>query len=138
MVRIPKLAPEASVVAREVHRRMVDAGITKKRLALDSGLGETYVHDLFRGKSMNPQSEHLAKLAKGLKCEVSDLTHPAGASEKPKISQNIDPSDILPLFPSDVAMIRLWKRLPKYAKDLVLMRITELLPRHLRPSDDDT
>lgn len=133
----PSLSPDASAVAREVYRRMLARGMTKKRLAIDSGLAPTYVHDLFRGKSKNPLSEHLAKLAGALGCSVDDLGHPVGSSGEPEINQKVDPASILPLFPDDVALIRLWRVLPKRAKDLVLMRITELLPKHLRPGKDD-
>lgn len=130
------LSPNASPVAREVYRRMMDLGISKKRLALDAGLAPTYVHDLFRAKSKNPQTDHLDKLAKALGCSADDLRHPVRASSDPKGEESPDPASVLPLFPDDVVLIRLWRVLPKRAKDLVLLRITELLPSHLRPKDD--
>lgn len=112
---------------------MVARGISKKKLAIEAGLGAGYVHDLFRAKSKNPQSDHLAKLANALGCSVEDLTHPAGTSGDTEGEESSDPAGILPLFPDDVVMIRLWRFLPKRAKDLVLLRISELLPEHLRP-----
>lgn len=132
VVNDPDLSPDASPVAHEVYRRMEALGISKKRLAISAGLADTYVHDLFRGRSKNPKSEQLSKLAEALGCTVDDLRHPVGSSGDPEGQKGLDPTSILPLFPDDIALIRLWRFLPKRAKDLVLLRVTELLPPHLR------
>lgn len=137
MMAAPKLSPDAAPVAREVHRRMLARGMNKKQLADYSGLGETYVHDIFRGKSKNPKTEHLEKLASALGCKITDLTHPVVTSNGPETLDVIDPSGILPLLPDEYALIRLWRRLPKRAKDIVLDRVVELLPQRLRPASKE-
>jgi transcriptional regulator with XRE-family HTH domain len=133
--KIP-LSPNASPVAREIYRRMTELGLTKKRLAELAGLGETYVHDLYRARSSNPLTEQLSKLAAALGCTVDDLRHPGTASDQPRVSKGIEPDSIFPLYPDDVAIVRLWRILPKSAKDLVMLRITELLP-NMRTDDGD-
>lgn len=134
------LSQKASAIAREVYRRMTELGMNKKRLAEVAGIGETYVHDLYRGKSLNPHTEQLSKLAAALGCTVDDLRNPGRSGDQPGVSQRVEPRGILPLFPDEVALVRLWRILPKAAKDRVMLRVTELLPKHLRPgrTDDDS
>jgi transcriptional regulator with XRE-family HTH domain len=61
-------------IARNVRLRMKAKGLGQKALSLKAGLNDTYVRDLFKGKSLNPRQEHLQKLALALECRVSDLT----------------------------------------------------------------
>lgn len=70
---------EAHLVAN-VRRRMEALHMNPKSLSIASGLNETYVRDLLKGRSRNPRTEHLEKLAKGLGCTIADLTGPIGAS----------------------------------------------------------
>lgn len=66
-------------LAYELEQRMRAAGFNQRSLAVAAGLNETYVRDLLRGRSRNPKSGHLAKLAETLGCSVSDLAEPGVA-----------------------------------------------------------
>jgi phage repressor protein C with HTH and peptisase S24 domain len=61
-------------IAENVRTRMVALGLTPKALSTKAGLNPTYVRDLFVGKSRNPRTEHIAKLASCIGCQVTDLT----------------------------------------------------------------
>jgi DNA-binding Xre family transcriptional regulator len=125
------VSEKAAPVAHAIFRRMTLLRMNKKQLATYSGLGETYVHDLFRGKSKNPRTEHLAKLAAALNCTVEDLTN-ATLPDSETLSEGADLASVLPLFPDDIALVRMWRILKKPAKDEVLMKISELLPKSPR------
>jgi transcriptional regulator with XRE-family HTH domain len=126
-------SPGAIPIAYEVHRRMVDLGLSQKALAVRAGLGPSYVADLFAGKSRNPKNEQLEKLAKALGCEVADLTHPQrAASNDPERHDGVDASSILPLYPSELPLLRLWRVLSRDARDQLLLRAIELLPHSIK------
>lgn len=80
-MREVKLSSDASPVAREVYRRMAAAKLGQKALALKADVNETYVRDLYVGKSKNPKQQQLAKIAKALDCTLDDLLHPERAEE---------------------------------------------------------
>jgi transcriptional regulator with XRE-family HTH domain len=131
MCRMPailKKPSELSVVAREVYRRMAEQGLKQKELALRSGLNETYVRDILTGKSQNPRLAQLAMLAKGLGCEVSDLTQPKSESGSPETIDNVQPPGILPLRPGEIPLLRIWRLLGHPARDRVMELMVELLP----------
>ena len=72
---IMKTLPEtASDLAKGIHARMVAAGLSQKALALKAGLGETFVREIFRGRSKNPGGSGLQKIAEVLECAVEDLS----------------------------------------------------------------
>ena len=52
-----------SPLARELERRMREAGLTQKALALNAGLNETAVRDILTGKSRHPRHDTVQKLA---------------------------------------------------------------------------
>lgn len=108
MALSPKLSPDANYLAREIHRQMVEKGIGQKALAKMAGLNETYVRDILRGKSKNPKTEQLQKLADALGGDILDLT---GVDIDPRLRKFVNSSDLFPLRPAEVAMVRLWRTL---------------------------
>ena len=68
----------------EIKRRMKALGIeSMKELSDRAGLKETYVKDIFSGKSKNPTGTKLQQLAqKGLGCTVSDLMNEGPANRQ--------------------------------------------------------
>lgn len=99
-----KISDHASPVAHEVYRRMLAAGLNQKSLAVRAGLNETYVRDLFKARSLNPQASQLARLAVALDCELSDLTNPGRLSDRPKCGDRIKDGD-------ELALVKFWRGL---------------------------
>jgi transcriptional regulator with XRE-family HTH domain len=60
-------------LAKEVERRMKALGLTRKSLSRKAKLNETFVRDLFEGKSQNPRLDSIQKLATALECNIVDL-----------------------------------------------------------------
>jgi transcriptional regulator with XRE-family HTH domain len=142
MMRKPvPLAAGATPLAREVHRRMVALGLNQRKLAQQAGLNETYVRDIITGRSRNPRRDQLERLARALGCSIGDL--PSGTlpddspssdathqpSNDPQSVEPVDPAGILPLYPSEVSLIRLWRIIPGDVRDEVLELITRRLPQ---------
>jgi transcriptional regulator with XRE-family HTH domain len=123
MATLRKPPPEAAFVARELYRRMLesDPPFNQKSLAAAAGLNVTYVRDILVGKSKNPKSEHLHKLAGALGCESSDLTDP-GRSSGDEL-----PGELANRF-SERAIVEMWRILSPHGKELAFRRIAELLP----------
>ncbi len=63
-------------LGEEVNRRMEELGLNPKRLSLAAGLNETYVRDIMRGRTRNPRTDSLGKLARALGCARADLLPP--------------------------------------------------------------
>lgn len=78
----PRQAPWSPTV-REIWRRMHDRHMTQRMLALKAGLNESYVRDLFRGKSRNPNPDALRALAGALQCDPIDLLEPPPVDQPP-------------------------------------------------------
>src|SRR5689334_7649933 len=108
MRRARPLPQDATPLAHQVHKRMMELGISQKALALRAGLNQTYVRDLFTGHTRNPKYAHLEKLAQALGCEIADLypdpanptspTGPTGSASKPSCAaandqEKVDPVD---------------------------------------------
>lgn len=127
MARVPKLSPDAVPVAHEVHHRMVERGIGQKALAQGAGLNETYVRDLFAAKSKNPKTDQLQKLADFFGCTLEDLTGPGSAGSDQHQYELVDPSSILPLHPSELPLIAMWRLLDRPSRDSILARVAELV-----------
>jgi len=72
-----------SPLARELERRMREAGLTQKALALNAGLNETAVRDILTGKSRHPRHDTVQKLAAVLGVGAADLIEP-GRARAPK------------------------------------------------------
>lgn len=131
-----KLSPDAAPVAHEVYNRMRLAGLTQKSLAVAAGLNETYVRDLFSGRSQNPKSEHLAKLADALRCQVADLIRPISAAASAEDIEFAKPADLLPLRPAEVGLIRLFRVLDQPERDALIDMAAELMSISRHKSND--
>ena len=68
---------QAWTLAEEIRRRMNQLGLNSKRLSLGAGLNETYVRDIIKGRTRNPRTDTLGKLARALGCTRADLLPPA-------------------------------------------------------------
>ena len=82
---------------------MLAKGFGQKALALAADVNETYVRDLFKGKSKNPKNDQLSKIAKALGCTLSDLTDPRRA-------EDIQESEKIAQSPEEVELLRIWRR----------------------------
>ena len=122
MKRTPTLSPDASPVAREVHRRATEQGFTQKGLAVASGVNETYVRDLYKGKSKNPKGDQIEKIARALGCTVDDLRRPG----RPEGAHT--PGEFIK-DPDELALIGLWRALSDSLRGLALYQVNQLLPR---------
>lgn len=106
---------------------MMALGLTQKSLAMKAGLNETYVRDLFKGKSLNPKGQHLAKLATALECSITDLlsVDPRRTGEQPQSGEFVDD-------PEEMALVRLWRTLSPLGRQLMLTSVRSAIPG--RPS----
>ena len=59
---------------KEIQRRMDALNLDPTTTAKKAGLGESFVRDILRGKSIEPATSKLGKVAKVLGCTVADLT----------------------------------------------------------------
>lgn len=82
---------------------MVEKGLGQKALALKAKVNETYVRDLFVGKSKNPKNDQLSKIAEALGCTLNDLTNPGWA-------EGIEESEKTAQSPEEVELLRIWRR----------------------------
>ena len=62
-----------SFIAKELKRRMDEKGFRQKSLATAADLNDTYVRDILKGKSKNPEASKLARIAQVLGCTSDDL-----------------------------------------------------------------
>jgi len=60
-------------IAKELKRRMDEMGFKQKSLAIAADLNDTYVRDILKGKSKNPEASKLARIAQVLGCTSDDL-----------------------------------------------------------------
>lgn len=111
----------AGPIAREVLRRMREAGLTQKSLALKAGVNEGYVRDLFRGKSLNPRQDHLAKIAMVLGCTILDLIDPGAPRRQPQRGEVVNK-------PDELALLDFWRRLTNEGKRQVLFTAIDAVP----------
>jgi transcriptional regulator with XRE-family HTH domain len=111
-------------VANEIRRRMESLGMSPKALSLKAGLNETYVRDLFSGRSKNPRNAHLHALAVALGCTVLDLMDPRPPGRRPQASEVVD-------APEELAFLRFWRALTPEGKAEFIQRAIESAPRPL-------
>lgn len=64
------------IIAENVHRRRIGAGLSQEELAECAGLHRTYVGAIERAER-NISIASLEKIASGLGCSVTDLVTPA-------------------------------------------------------------
>ncbi len=128
------LSPSATPIAREIYRLMVEQGFNQKSLALAAGLSETYCRDLFVGKSRNPKTEHLQRLADVLGVSLSQLMGSEPASPAQDVHK---PADVLSFRPSEVLLVQSWRILDDDAKNHILNEIGRLMPTPRRRKGDN-
>lgn len=114
------LPPDASPIAREIYRRMVAAGLGQKALATKAELNETYVRDIFRGKSNNPKHEHLGKIAKALGCTLLDLSDPGRPD-------NFEDGERAAQTDEEIALLKVWRRASDVGRDRIMGAIEDAL-----------
>ena len=61
-------------LGQEVRRRREAKGLSRKRLSLLAGLGETYISELERGDIEHPRVSSVRAIARALGDSISDLT----------------------------------------------------------------
>ncbi len=72
---------------------MNELGLNQKRLSLGAGLNETYVRDIIKGRTRNPRTDSLGKLARALGCSRADLLPPADrGTEANEGAARLDPA----------------------------------------------
>ncbi len=72
-----------TTIARQIDRRMKLLGLNQRSLALKAKINDTGIRDILEGKSKNPRSDTLAKIAKALGCTTADLT---GDKPSPRVA----------------------------------------------------
>ena len=88
-------------LATELRRLMVAARIGQKALALKAQVNETYVRDILKGKSRNPEAAKLARVAEALGVPAAALLNAAGAPKALELVE--DPKELL--------LLRAWREL---------------------------
>jgi transcriptional regulator with XRE-family HTH domain len=83
-------AKDRPYVAKAIYRRMQEAGLNYRSLALKAGLPETYVRDVMYGRSKNPKHHALAAIATALNCSLLDIIDPKLANLPLKESEVVD------------------------------------------------
>jgi len=64
---------EKHPAAYAIEALMEYRGTNPKRLAKNAGVGETYIRDIIKGRSLDPQTSKLVKVASALSCTLDDL-----------------------------------------------------------------
>lgn len=128
MTSVPQVSSKAPPIAHGLRRMMLAKGRAAKELALSAGLSETYIYDILRGRSQNPKLEEIKSLADQLGCAVADLVLPGAARQDHPERDVVDNPSILPLRPSEFALVRLWRYLRQDDKDSIMKRMAEMVP----------
>lgn len=113
-----RLSPDVPPLVREIHRRMVEAGLNPYSLAQKVGRGESYFRDLFRGKSRTVSGEFLPSIAAALGCSEEDLLRPGKADSGP--SPGGEPDEV-----KEAALLGFWRMLTEQGQ----RRVMELIIR---------
>lgn len=102
------LSPDASPLARELYRRMVERKLTAAGFSSAAGLSKGYVSEIFAGRSKNPSAENLSKLSKVLECDVEDLLNASSPATEfdPTLGSAAELKDLLPLHPLELTLIK--------------------------------
>ena len=117
------LPDDASPLAQEIYARMQALGLNQKRLAIEAGLKDTYVRDIFVGRSKNPKHEELIKLASRLGCTIEDLV--GGIN----IPRQLESGRKLAYKPDEIALIKLWRRMSITTKAAILVLARKSIDR---------
>jgi len=127
MPRTPSLSPDATPIAREIYRRMVEKGFTQKTLADAAGVNATYCRDPFAGRSRNPKTDQINAIAKALDCTLEALQSPSAGGQK-AVQDVIDFTGLLPLRPSEIPLLKLWRILGEPARNRIMSEMADLVP----------
>lgn len=107
-------------LALYLRARMDEIGIGQKQLALQAGLGDTYVRDILKGRSTSPQVVKLARLAAALAVPVDRLLRLSTAGEPTEVVED----------EAELVLLRAWRQLPDTEREGVLryinFRLTDL------------
>lgn len=89
---------------------MTEKKLGQKRLALLAGVNPTYVRDILKGRSRNPEAEKLARVAAALDWQLADL--PVGITQAQPGEFVRDPGELI--------LLATWRKLPDQERDGVL------------------
>jgi transcriptional regulator with XRE-family HTH domain len=105
-------------MARALRARMAERKIGQKELAKRAGVNETYVRDILKGRSRNPQAAKLARVAAALDCEIHDLMPDPAAMPGELVR---DPAELL--------LLTTWRQLTDQDREMLLDFIEHRLSR---------
>lgn len=97
-------------LTRYLHQRMTELAIGQKEVALRAGLGDTYVRDILKGRSVSPQVGKLAKIAQVLAVPLERLL---------QLTTAADPAEVVE-DPAELVLLRAWRKLPDRQREGVL------------------
>lgn len=127
-------------LAQELRRLMVAAdNVGQKRLAEEAsaliagGVSETYIRDILKGKSRNPQASKLRAVTEALQRRGVDAAHLLGLASTPEAGEFVrDPAELF--------LLHTWRKLPKEErKDVgsyIDFRLAKALQAPTRKPDD--
>jgi transcriptional regulator with XRE-family HTH domain len=120
-----RISPHATPLVREIHRRMVEAGLNPFSLAAKTGRGESYFRDMFRGRSRSPNLEFLPSIAAALGCKEEDLLRPGKAEGRPGPSGQSNEV-------TEAALLGFWRMLTEQGQRRVMEVVIQEAFRLLR------
>jgi transcriptional regulator with XRE-family HTH domain len=106
----PMAADVATPLTRYLHQRMAELSIGQKEVALRAGLGDTYVRDILKGRSVSPQVGKLAKIAEVLAVPLQRLL---------QLTTAADPAEVVK-DAAELVLLRAWRQLPDREREGVL------------------
>jgi len=80
---VRSLGMTATGISERIRQRMIELGLNQKQLAVESGLNETAVRDILKGRSRSPRLETIEALAKTLGFpNAAELISPAAGFDE--------------------------------------------------------
>lgn len=133
MPRIIRMPPNAPPLARELYRLMIEKGFSAASLSKAAGVGETYIRDILFDRSKSPLAAKLQKIADALECDLTDLTSKladvSSSEVDPRLRSFIQPSNLLPLLPREVALVKMFRTIVSdNDRDRVIDFMAALMP----------
>lgn len=120
-MRTFKLAADATPLAREVNKRMVERGIpSMSALAAGAKVSYDFIRDIFRGKSLKPNGQELAKVAAFLGCSSEQLLNPGRPEQLQEDEKKIK-------TPEELTWIRIWRRASDYGRSRLMAAAQEAM-----------
>jgi transcriptional regulator with XRE-family HTH domain len=121
-------ADDDGPLARALRDRMKEKGIGQRQLALAARVNETYVRDILKGRSRNPEAGKLGRVAAALDWQLADL--PVGVSQAQPGEFVRDPGELI--------LLKTWRKLPEQERDAVLDYIAFRLSQIGAPGSSNT